>query len=161
VVLRGLRTRPEELVPGRLEKTAQARSPIGSFPRVGSLAVKRSSSGYAETLARLHAGIERRQLTVFAQVDHASGAREAGLELEDEIVVLLGSPRAGTPLMQADRRIGIELPLRILVWREGGDVLVGHQDPRELAGSYEVSSLAPTLEAMASLLDELTAEAAG
>ncbi len=126
-----------------------------------SLAGKRSSSGYEETLGRLLAGIEHRQLTLFCQIDHAARAREAGLELDDEVVVLFGSPRAGTPLMQADRRIGIELPLRILVWREGDAVLVGHRDPRELAGGYEVGSLAPTLEAMASLLDELAAEAAG
>jgi uncharacterized protein (DUF302 family) len=128
---------------------------------VGSLAAKRSSSGYEETLGRLRAGIEHRQLTLFCQIDHAAAAREAGLELEDEVVVVFGSPRAGTPLMQADRRIGIELPLRVLVWREGDVVLVGHHDPRELAGGYEVGSLAPTLEAMASLLDELAAEAAG
>ncbi len=121
---------------------------------------KRSSSGYAETLARLIAGIEHRQLTLFGQIDHAAGAREAGLELEDEVVVLFGSPRAGTPLMQADRKVGIELPLRILVWREAGEVLVGHLDPRELARGYELGPLAPTLEAMASLLGELTAEAA-
>lgn len=126
---------------------------------MGSLAVQQSSSGYAETLTRLLAGIERRQLTVFGQIDHAAGAREAGLALEDEVVVLFGSPKAGTPLMQADRQVGIELPLRILVWSEGGQALVGHHDPRELAAGYEVGSLAPTLDAMASLLGELTAEA--
>jgi uncharacterized protein (DUF302 family) len=127
---------------------------------VGSLATKRSSSGYAETLSRLISGIEDRQLTLFGQIDHAAGARETGLELDDEVVVLFGSPRAGTQLMQADREVGIELPLRILVWREHDEVLVGHHDPRELAAGYEVGSLGPTLEAMASLLDELTAEAA-
>ncbi|HEX4521499.1 MAG TPA: DUF302 domain-containing protein [Gaiellaceae bacterium] len=127
---------------------------------MGALAVQPSSSGYAETLDRLLAGIERRGLTLFGQADHAFAAREAGLELDDEIVVLFGSPRAGTPLMQADRRIGIELPLRILVWREGGEVLIGHHDPRELASSYDVGPLAATLEAMAALLVELTLEAA-
>jgi uncharacterized protein (DUF302 family) len=136
-------------------------SPIGNFPHVGSLAARRSSFGYEETLERLLAGIEHRQLTLFGQIDHAAGAREAGLELDDEMVVLFGSPRAGTPLMQADPGIGIELPLRILVWSEGGEVMVGHHDPRELAGGYQVGSLAPTLEAMTSLLDELAAEAAG
>ncbi len=75
--------------------------------------------------------------------------------------MLFGSPKAGTPLMQADRQVGIELPLRILVWREGGEVLLGHHDPRELAAGYEVGSLAPMLEAMAGLLDELSTEAAG
>lgn len=128
---------------------------------MGLLAVQRSSSGYAETLARLLDGIEERKLTLFAQIDHAASARVAGLELDDEVVLLFGNPQAGTPLMQADRQVGIELPLRILVWREAGEVFVGHHDPRELAGTYDVGSLSPTLEAMAALLDELSTEAAG
>jgi uncharacterized protein (DUF302 family) len=122
--------------------------------------VKRSLSGYAETVGSLVASIERRGLTVFARVDHAGAAREAGLELADEEVVLFGNPRAGTPLMQSDARIGIELPLRILVWREGEEVMLGYRDPRELADAYDVASLSSTLEQMAALLDELAGEAA-
>jgi uncharacterized protein (DUF302 family) len=99
---------------------------------------KHSAAGFAETVNALTDAIERRGLTVFARVDHAAGAREAGLELEDEQVVLFGNPRSGTPLMQDDRRIGIELPLRILVWSQGDDVRVGYNDPRGLAPAYDV-----------------------
>jgi uncharacterized protein (DUF302 family) len=123
--------------------------------------VTRSTREYSETARSLIGAIERRGLTVFAQIDHAAGARASGLELEDEQVVLFGSPLSGTPLMQSDRRIGIELPLRMLVWSEGDDVLVGYRDPRELAGVYDVAALEGTLEKMASLLGELAAEAAG
>ena len=123
--------------------------------------VTRSTREYSETARALMDAIERRGLTVFARIDHAAGARAAGLELDDEQVVLFGSPLSGTPLMQSDRRIGIELPLRMLVWREGDDVLVAYRDPRELAGAYEVAALEGTLEKMAALLGELAAEAAG
>jgi uncharacterized protein (DUF302 family) len=123
--------------------------------------VTRSTREYSETTRSLIDGIERHGLTVFARIDHAAGARAAGLELDDEQVVLFGSPRSGTPLMQSDRRIGIELPLRMLVWREGDDVLVGYRDPRELATAYEVGALEGTLEKMAALLAELAADAAG
>ena len=123
--------------------------------------VTRSSSSYVETASALVAAIERRGLTVFARIDHAAGARKVGLELADEEVVLFGSPRSGTPLMQDDPRIGIELPLRMLVWREGQDVLLGHHDPRELASTYDVSANRETLEQMAALLNALAGEAAG
>ncbi len=123
--------------------------------------VRRSSTGYDETMSSLIASIEGRGLTVFARVDHAAGARAAGLELADEEVVLFGSPRSGTPLMQRDPRIGIELPLRVLVWRDGEVVLLGHQDPRELSGGYDVASEQATLEQMATLLEELVGEASG
>jgi uncharacterized protein (DUF302 family) len=125
-----------------------------------ALVVKRSATSYSETVASLLAAIERRDLIVFARVDHAAAAREAGLELAEEEVVLFGSPRAGTPLMLSDRRIGIELPLRILVWRDGADVLLAFSDPRDLSEEYDVAEHRSTLEQMAKLLEELTIEAA-
>jgi uncharacterized protein (DUF302 family) len=123
--------------------------------------VKRSASGYAETTRSLVEAIEARGLTLFARIDHAAGAREAGLELADEEVVLFGNPRSGTPLMQSDPRIGIELPLRMLVWRDGQDALIAYRDPRELSADYDVERAESTLEQMATLLDALATEAAG
>jgi uncharacterized protein (DUF302 family) len=110
-------------------------------------------------MSALIAAIDTRGLTVFARIDHAAGAREVGMELDEEEVVLFGSPRAGTPLMQDDRRIGIELPLRILVWREAGQVMIGYDDPRELADKYAVRQHTATLEQMAGLLEALSTEA--
>jgi uncharacterized protein (DUF302 family) len=121
---------------------------------------QRGTSGFAETMTAVLAGIDRRGLAVFALIDHAGGAREAGLELEDEQVILFGNPRSGTPLMQDDRRIGIELPLRILVWQEGAEVCIGYRDPRELSSTYDVRAHEATLDQMAKLLEELTTEAA-
>jgi uncharacterized protein (DUF302 family) len=122
---------------------------------------KRSASSYSETMRSLLAAIERRGITVFARIDHAAAAREVGLELADEEVVLFGNPRAGTPLMQSDRRVGIELPLRMLVWQERENVFLGYRDPRELSGTYDVAEHQGALEQMARLLEELAAEAAG
>jgi uncharacterized protein (DUF302 family) len=122
---------------------------------------KRSASGYPDTVAHLSEAIERRGLTVFARIDHAGAAREAGLELADEEVVLFGNPRAGTPLMQSDPQIGIELPLRMLVWADAEGVRLGYLDPRELSGAYEIAGYESTLEQMATLLADLAEEAAG
>src|SRR5438128_57047 len=83
----------------------------------------------AETVERLRGSLERRSITLFATIDHAAGAHEVGLELPDEAVVVFGDPRAGTPLMQKDPAVGIELPLRVLVWDEGGTTMVGYHDP--------------------------------
>ena len=123
------------------------------------MVVTRSANDYVETMRLLTGAIERRGLTVFAAIDHAAGAREAGLELADEAVVVFGSPRSGTPLMQTDPRVGIELPLRLLVWREEDTVLVGYRDPRELTETYEIASHQSTLEQMAALLEALAGEA--
>jgi len=68
---------------------------------------------------------------------------------------VFGSPRAGTPLMQSDPRIGLELPLRMLVWSDGEAAFVGYDDPRRLLDLYDVEAHAPTLEQMAQLLAAL------
>lgn len=119
-----------------------------------------SSKGYAETLSQLLAAIAGRGLTVFAQFDHAAGARQVDMELAPEIVVVFGNPRAGTPLMQDDPRVGIELPLRILVWSSDEATMIGYNDPRAFADVYAVGDHAQMLDAMAALLSELAQEAA-
>lgn len=118
-----------------------------------------SSKGFTETLSQLLDAIAARGLTVFAQFDHAAGAREVDMELAAETVVVFGNPRAGTPLMQSDPRIGIELPLRMLVFNDDDTTLIAYNDPRELARVDDVSEYAPALDAMAALLADLADEA--
>lgn len=125
------------------------------------MVVRKSASGFLDTLAALLGAIEQRELTVFALIDHAEGARQAGMELADETVVVFGNPHAGTPLLQDDPRIGIELPLRVLVWRSGDEVLVGHADPRDWRSLYDVGRHAQILDGMATLLEQLTTDATG
>ena len=119
-----------------------------------------SSSGFSETLARLLDAIARKGLTVFAQIDHAAAAREVGMDLANEVLVVFGNPRAGTLLMQDDPRVGIELPLRVLVWEQGGESVVGYNNPKRLADSYKLTAQAPTLDTMSALLHALVDAAA-
>lgn len=119
-----------------------------------------SAHDYPATLSRLLDALAARGLTVFAQIDHAAGAREVGMELPDETVVVFGNPKAGTPLMQDDARVGIELPLRMLVWDDGGAIRLGYNDPHALDGTYDVSAHAQTLTSMAALLEAIAAEVA-
>jgi uncharacterized protein (DUF302 family) len=121
--------------------------------------IRESSSRHAETLTRLGKAISSRGLTLFCHIDHAEGARAAGLHLPPEDVLLFGNPKAGTALMQEDPRAGYELPLRILIWQQGERVRIGYRDPRELAHPYQLEKTAGVLDAMTALLDELAAEA--
>jgi uncharacterized protein (DUF302 family) len=126
-----------------------------------ALTVTRSASDYVTTTGRLVEGIERRGLRIFARIDHAAAARDVGLDLANEQVFVFGDPRAGTPLMLDDPRVGIELPLRILVWEDDQGTVLTYRDPRELAGHYEIVEHRPTLEAMGGLLQKLVEEASG
>ncbi|WP_159601071.1 DUF302 domain-containing protein [Agromyces humi] len=111
-----------------------------------------------EVIDALRAGLARRGIHVFAVIDHAAAAREAGLELHDETVVIFGDPRVGTALMVADARVGIDLPLRILAWSDGQRTHVASHDPRSLADSYDLAPANETIGRLGGLLAQLVTE---
>jgi len=110
---------------------------------------------------RIEALAEARGLTVFARVDHASGARAAGLSLPPTVLLVLGDARAGTPLMAMARTAGVDLPLRVLVWDDDGAVWLTYNDPAWIAARHGVGSDAdPTILAMSAFLQRVGAVAA-
>lgn len=123
------------------------------------LVVATSPSDVASTVVRVEAALRARGVTLFAVVDHAAGAREVGLELADEVLLVFGNPAVGTGLMQTDPIVGIELPLRLLIWDEQGTTRIAFADPAELAGRYRLPGRLPVLAQLRTLLDHLVTEA--
>jgi uncharacterized protein (DUF302 family) len=102
---------------------------------------------------RLEAAVRARHLMVFARVDHAKGASLAGLTLRPMEALIFGNPRAGTPLMQANPLIGMDLPLRALVWQdESGKTWISCVDPAWLAHRYGISGADHVVQTMAEAL---------
>jgi uncharacterized protein (DUF302 family) len=124
------------------------------------LSVTESRGSVHETVERALSALASRGIEVFARIDHGAGARAAGLELPDEEVLVFGDPRVGTLLMQSDPEIGLELPLRLLVWRASGRTLVGYVPPTELAARYGVQDRVEVLERMSGLMEQLVGEIA-
>src|SRR6266436_8015978 len=111
-----------------------------------------SNSGPQETMERLEAEIKARGMGVLARINHAALAAEAGLALRPTEVILFGNPRGGTPLMQANQAIGIDLPLKVLVWQDAsGKTWLSYNDPGWLAKRHGLRT-PPAAEAMAAAL---------
>jgi uncharacterized protein (DUF302 family) len=90
--------------------------------------------GAKDTIDRLEREIKARGMTVFARIDHAAGAAAAGLPLPPAELLVFGNARAGTPLMEANQLIGIDLPLKALAWEDAaGGRWLAHVDPSWLA----------------------------
>jgi uncharacterized protein (DUF302 family) len=121
-----------------------------------------SSHGPKETMDRLIAAVTSRGMTVLARIDHAAAAVKAGMELRPTEVVLFGNPRAGTPLMQAAQTIGIDLPLKALVWQDAdGKTWFAYNDPKWLAKRHQAlvgteRSLGAMTDALAAVAEEAT-----
>jgi len=84
-----------------------------------------SAFGPKETMNRLESEVKAKGLTVFARVDHAAGAQAVGLKLRPTELLIFGNARGGTPLMVADQRIGIDLPLKALVYQDESGQVTG------------------------------------
>jgi uncharacterized protein (DUF302 family) len=125
------------------------------------LVVRQSDFDFQTTIDRLVEAITARGVSILARIDHAEGAHSAGLPLDPMVVLIFGNPRAGTPLMQMAPAIGIDLPLRALVWQDaGGATSLGYNDPTWLARRHHIgAAAAQLLHAMTGFL-EAVAQAA-
>ena len=121
----------------------------------------RSASGPQETHARLEDAIKARGLTVFARIDHAQAAADAGLKLRPTLLIIFGNARGGTPLMQAAQTMGIDLPLKALVWEDATQVTwLSYNDPQWLAARHGLGAgVAGPLKALTEALAAIAAQA--
>lgn len=122
------------------------------------IVTKDSPRSVDETVARLASLAQDKGLKLFTVIDHSGEARAAGLELRETKVVIFGSPKAGTPVMQAVPLAALDLPLKVLVWDDGGQTRVSYTSPAALAARNRLDDeLAARLAAIDALTDALVA----
>jgi uncharacterized protein (DUF302 family) len=139
---------------GAERRGADAMTPDG-------LIVIASSFGPKDTMNRLEGEVRAKGMTVFARIDHAAGAAEVGLSLRPTEVLIFGNAKGGTPLMQAKQTIGIDLPLKALVWQDAeGKTWLSYNDPAWLAKRHGFGpDLAHPIEAIAAALKAVSTSA--
>ncbi|MBA4784040.1 MAG: DUF302 domain-containing protein [Rhizobiales bacterium] len=117
---------------------------------------RESPHAVKQTVDQLTAAIEGAGATVVAVVDHSAAAKKAGLELAPSTLVIFGNPKIGTPIMQDNIRAGLDLPIRVLVFEEGGKTMVGYLDPAVLQTRYGIKADNEAVKKMTGALMKLT-----
>jgi uncharacterized protein (DUF302 family) len=113
----------------------------------------------ADTVERLTALMAQRGMTVFATIDQRAAARSAGQDLRETVLIVFGNPVAGTPVMDAVPLAGLDLPLKLLVWDDGGSTRVSYVTPAALAARYDLpESLSTPLAGIDQLADTALAD---
>ena len=136
--------------------------PSASFTIVEGLTTVPSNFDPKETMNRLETEIRTKGLEVFARIDHAAGAAEVGLNLRPTDLIIFGNARGGTPLMQPNQTVGIDLPLKALVWQDAaGKTLISYNEPSWIAQRHGVANAEAVVSKMTDLLGAITATAAG
>lgn len=124
----------------------------------GLIAVK-SPHGAKATMDRLEDIVKQRGLNVFARIDHAAGATKVGRPLRPTEVLIFGNPQGGTPFMECAQSVGIDLPLKALVWEDASaQVWVGYNDSAFLAQRHGVAQC-PVVENLRKALEGIAAAA--
>jgi uncharacterized protein (DUF302 family) len=119
---------------------------------------KLSRESVAATVAELTSMITAKGMRLFAVIDQAAEARQAGLTLRETVLVIFGSPQAGTPVMAASPLAALDLPLKVLIWADEGQTKVSYYAPAALAASHHLTAdLAASLAGINALTDALVA----
>ena len=106
----------------------------------GVISVK-SARNVGDTADRLESVLKSKGMKVFIRIDHAKGAQSVGKKLRPTQVVIFGNPKVGTPLMQCNQTVAIDLPQKALIWEdEKGQVWLSYNDPKYLAARHEITS---------------------
>lgn len=115
-----------------------------------------SDDSFDATVSRITSAIEGNDaLTLVATVDHAANAESVGMELPPTTLFVFGNPELGTPLMKASRSVAIDLPQKMLVWEEEGEVMVTYNDPQYLAARHGIEGKEEILEKISNALESL------
>jgi uncharacterized protein (DUF302 family) len=122
------------------------------------IVTKASHRSVTDTVSALTSMISAKGMKLFAVIDQSAEARDAGLSLRETTLVIFGSPAAGTPVMAAAPLAALDLPLKVLVWDDGGQTMVTYTAPEALAARYGLSAeLAARLAGIGPLTDALVA----
>jgi uncharacterized protein (DUF302 family) len=112
----------------------------------------------ADTTAKLTGILAAKGVKLFGLIDQAAEAREVGLTLRDTVLVIFGSPVAGTPVMAASPLAALDLPLKVLIWSDEGQTKVSYYAPAAIAARHHLGpELAGNLAAINGLTDALVA----
>lgn len=111
-----------------------------------------------QTVQKLEEILKAKGVKLFALIDHSGEAEKAGMQMRPTKLLILGNPKAGTPLMIASPSIAIDLPLKILVWEDlDGKTLISFNAPDYLQKRHD---LPPELVQNIAVVEALAKKAA-
>jgi uncharacterized protein (DUF302 family) len=122
----------------------------------------RSVYDVRETADRLESILKEKGMKIVARINHAGAAASVGMKLRPTELVIFGNPKVGTPLMQCNQTVAIDLPQKMLIWEdESGLVWIGYNDPQFLSDRHNVQDCDEVLRKIKAALSNFADAAAG
>ena len=93
----------------------------------------KSELSVQETTGRLEKILQDKGMTIFKSLSHSDGAKNVGIELRETQLIIFGNPKVGSPLLQCQQSVAIDLPQKMIIWKDDQSrVWVSYNDPRYL-----------------------------
>ena len=125
--------------------------PIAAAPP--GMVIQPSAHDAATTMARLETAVTTKGFAVVARINHADAATKVGKRLRPTELIIFGNPKVGTALMQSEQTVGLDLPIRVLVWEaEDGTVSLGYNDPAYLTERHGIGDRQAVIDKMSAAL---------
>ena len=99
----------------------------------------KSIHNFETTYLKLKNALENHPLIkIVAELDHSQNANKVDLPLGKTKIILFGNPLLGTPLIQANITIAIDLPQKFIVFEQEENVSVAYNDPMYLKERHQI-----------------------
>ena len=137
-----------------------AAATFAAMPALADYVTVPSPYPVGETTDALVSAIEGAGANVIARVNHAEAAAGVDLALAPAELVIFGNPMLGTLPQQDDPRVGLVLPLRVLVYQDAdGGTQVIYEEVEDMLGDFDVDADAMYLQRMIGALETVTGKA--
>jgi len=114
-----------------------------------------SPLAFEETVAALQKTLNSKGITIFATIEHHKAAEAVGENMQPATVLIVGNPKVGTALMQENPRLAIELPLKILIYKEEKIVRIRYEKISAIAEKYHIKQNFATAEKIDAAMRQL------
>ena len=119
-----------------------------------------SQHSVSTTADSLEAILKEKGMNIFARVNHATGAEKIGESLRPTELIIFGNPQTGTPLMQSQQTIAIDLPQKMLIWEDvQKNVWLSYNSPDYLANRHGINDCNELINKINTALDNIARQA--
>lgn len=139
--------------------TLAAATALAGALNASHLTTAQSDLSVDEAVKKFEKVVASRNITVFDVIEHSKLADKVGLKMADTTVVIVGSPKVGTLLMQCEPKIALEMPLKFLFYKDGDKTVIAYEDVKDIAtryGAQECEAVSKLSAAQANLLKDMT-----
>lgn len=106
-----------------------------------NIQTKKSSLSVDKASEKLEKLLKEKEFKLVTKIEHDKAAQKVGLELRPTRLFIFGKPEVGSQLMQLNSTIGLDLPMKMLIWEdENGKTQVSYFTGSFLAVRHDIKN---------------------